>query len=115
MFTIGSRMNTELYTSIHQVEFLAIVEVYWSDRQQFKKAPKWSQQNKVIVLKWPCSHMTSGLLNMGGNTTNGSPMSMGTSYELWGQVQMELDRMPKAVCRSLIESIAMELVNHNSF
>jgi len=58
-------MDAELHTSIHQVEFLAIVEFYWSDRpwstfQQendpkgtFKKAQKWSQQNKVIVLKWP--------------------------------------------------------------
>jgi len=65
MFTIDSRMDAELHTSIHQVEFLAIVEFYWSDRpwftfQQendpkdtFKEALKWSQQNKVIVLKWP--------------------------------------------------------------
>jgi len=65
MFTIDTRMDAELHTSIHQVEFLAIVEFYWSDRpwftfQQendpkdtFMKAPKWSQQSKVIVLKWP--------------------------------------------------------------
>ena len=25
--------------------------------------------------------------------------------ELWGQVQMELDRIPKEACRNLIESI----------
>jgi len=65
MLTIDSRMDAELHTSIHQVEFLAIVMFYSSDRpwftfQQendpkatFKKALKWSQQNKVIVLKWP--------------------------------------------------------------
>jgi len=65
MFTIDSRMDAELHTSIHQVEFLATVEFYWSDRpwftfQQendpkdtFMKAPKWFQQSKVIVLKWP--------------------------------------------------------------
>ena len=65
MFTLDSKMDAELHTSIHQVEFLATVEFYWPDRpwftfQQendskdtFKKAPKWSQQNMVIVLKWP--------------------------------------------------------------
>jgi len=28
-------MDAELHTSIHQVEFLAIVEFYWSDRPWF--------------------------------------------------------------------------------
>jgi len=32
MFTIDGRMDAELHTSIHQVEFLATVEFYWSDR-----------------------------------------------------------------------------------
>ena len=52
MFTIDSRMDAELHTSILQVEFLAIVEFCWLDRLQltfqqdndpkdtFKKASK---------------------------------------------------------------------------
>ena len=54
-----------------------------------------------------CSHMTSALLNMGCNTTNGSLMSMAPPAgvdELWGQVLMELDRIPEDICRKLIES-----------
>ena len=35
MFTIDSRMDAELHTSIHQVEFLAIVEFYWLHRPWF--------------------------------------------------------------------------------
>jgi len=120
MFTIDSRMDAELHTSIHQVEFLATVEFYWSDRpwftfQQendpkdtFMEAPKWSQQSKVIVLKWPAVTwpqpfwMWVATPQMAAQCLQAPPAGVG---ELWGQVQMEWDRITKEVCRNLIESM----------
>jgi len=65
MCMIDRRIDAELHTSILQDEFLAIVEFCQLDRLQltfqqdndpkdtFKKASKWFQWIKDIVLKWP--------------------------------------------------------------
>jgi len=65
MCMIDGRIDAELHTSILQVAFLAIAEFCQLDRLQltfpqdndpkdtFKKASKWFQCIKDIVLKWP--------------------------------------------------------------
>jgi hypothetical protein len=73
------------------------------------QASKWFKQNNINVLKWPAQspdlnpiehlwyHLKWQL-----NAYEHPPAGM---HELWEQVQMEWDKIPKEVCRNLIESM----------
>jgi hypothetical protein len=121
MCKIDGKMDGELYTSILQDELLETVEFYGLDRANLifqqdndpkhtsHKASKWFKQNNINVLKWPAQspdlnpiehlwyHLKWQL-----NAYEHPPAGM---HELWERVQVEWDKIPKEVCRNLIESM----------
>ena len=121
MCKIDGRMDAELYTSILQDEFLSTVEFYELDRAKLifqqdndpkhtsKKASKWFQQNKVNVLKWPAQspdlnpieHLWQHLKRQ----LNAYEVPPAGVHELWERLEVEWNRIPKEVCRNLIESM----------
>ena len=74
-----------------------------------KRAKKWFQDNDINVLKWPAQspdlnpiehlwfHLKRQLAPY-----EAPPAGI---HELWERVQVEWERIPKEVCRNLIESM----------
>jgi len=121
MCKIDGRMDAELYTTILQDEFLATVEYYGLDRANLifqqdndpkhtsKKASQWFQQNNINVLKWPAQspdlnpieHLWQHLKRQ----LNAYEVPPAGVHELWERVEKEWEKIPKEVCRNLIESM----------
>ena len=121
MCKMDGRMDAELYTSILQDDFLKTVEFYGLDRETIifqqdnnpkhtsHKASNWFKQNHINVLKWPAQspdlnpieHLWQQLKQQ-LNAYEVPPVDI---HELWDRVEMEWEKIPKEVCRNLIESM----------
>lgn len=121
MCKIDGRMDAELYTSILQDDFLATVQFYGLDKEELifqqdndpkhtsLKAANWFKKNKVNVLKWPAQspdlnpieHLWQHLKRQ----LNAYEVPPAGIHELWEQVQVEWEKIPKEVCVNLIESM----------
>ena len=121
MCKIDGRMDAELYTSILQDDLLETVEFYGLDRETLifqqdndpkhtsHKASKWFKQNSINVLKWPAQspdlnpieHLWQHLKQQ----LNAYEVPPAGIHELWDRVQVEWEKIPKEVCRNLIESM----------
>ena len=121
MCKIDGRMDAELYTTILQDDFLKTVEFYGLDRENLifqqdndpkhtsKLASKWFKDNNINVLKWPAQspdlNPIEHLWHHLKQQLNAYEVPATGIHELWERVQVEWDRIPKEVCRNLIESM----------
>ena len=121
MCKIDGRMDAELYTSILQDEFLETVEFYGLDRENLilqqdndpkhtsRLASKWFKDNNINVLKWPAQspdlNPIEHLWHHLKWQLNAYEVPPAGIHELWERVQVEWDKIPKEVCRNLIESM----------